>query len=297
MAHNRGLLNQQIHRPSILISGVIRIVLMQPTIHKPSMGILNMKQGEQKFSLARHVPSDQLRDVIKHFWIIRWDLTDQPPYEQGIVPNPCVNMVIEHGQTAIYGVEQYRYSHRLEGKGKVLGIKFRPGGFYPFAGLPISQITGRSMRLEDVFQADPRLIEQAVLSEDEDEDMVAAAEAFFLAHLPARDNNVAYLNRIIDRIQGDRHITKVDHVCEQFEVNKRKLQRLFQQYVGVTPKWVIRLYRLHDAAETIDYGSYQDLTRLSIDLGYYDQSHFIKDFKAIIGATPEEYTRRVLHAT
>ncbi|NEZ42472.1 helix-turn-helix domain-containing protein [Paenibacillus alvei] len=280
--------------PPILITGVIPIVHMQPAPSKPSMGILNMKQGEQKFTLARHSPSGDLCDVMKHFWVIHWDLTGQPPFEQEIVPNPCVNIVIEPNQTAIYGVAPNRYSQRLEGKGKVLGIKFKPGGFYPFVKQPIMQITGRSMRFEEIFQVDIRQFEQAVLSEDEDEGMIAVAETFFKSHLPLRDGNVAYLNRIIGRIQEDRSITKVDQVCEQFEVNKRKLQRLFQQYVGTTPKWVIRLYRLQNAAELIDNGIYEDILGLSADLGYYDQSHFIKDFKAIIGATPEEYMKRIL---
>ncbi|MOA57975.1 DNA-binding transcriptional activator FeaR [compost metagenome] len=72
-------------------------------------------------------------------------------------------------------------------------------------------------------------------------------------------------------------------------MNKRKLQRLFSQYVGVSPKWVLKLYRLQNAAEAMETGSERDWIKLSQDLGYYDQSHFIRDFKAMIGRTPDEY--------
>jgi len=77
-----------------------------------------------------------------------------------------------------------------------------------------------------------------------------------------------------------------------FKLSKRTLQRLFQQYVGVSPKWVIKRYRLHEAVERLAAGNEVDWTRLDLDLEYFDQAHFIKDFKAIIGKTPSEYTKQ-----
>ncbi|MNW05908.1 DNA-binding transcriptional activator FeaR [compost metagenome] len=69
------------------------------------------------------------------------------------------------------------------------------------------------------------------------------------------------------------------------------MQRLFDQYIGVSPKWVIRLYRIQDAAERLDNGTYGELVGLAMDLGYHDQAHFSKDFKNVTGQTPEEYLR------
>jgi AraC-like DNA-binding protein len=75
-------------------------------------------------------------------------------------------------------------------------------------------------------------------------------------------------------------------------MGKRTLQRLFSQYVGVSPKWVIKRYRLHEAADQLGAGEVVDWAKLAVDLGYFDQAHFIKDFKTIVGQTPAEYAKR-----
>ncbi|WP_339329315.1 helix-turn-helix domain-containing protein [Cohnella caldifontis] len=66
---------------------------------------------------------------------------------------------------------------------------------------------------------------------------------------------------------------------------------MFSRYVGVSPKWVIRRFRLQEAAELIDKDGASDWAALSAKLGYYDQAHFIKDFKAVTGRSPEAYAR------
>ncbi len=69
-------------------------------------------------------------------------------------------------------------------------------------------------------------------------------------------------------------------------INKRTLQRLFSQYVGVSPKWVIKRFRLLEAVGELSKNKKADWTKLALELGYFDQAHFIKDFKSIIGKTP-----------
>ena len=69
----------------------------------------------------------------------------------------------------------------------------------------------------------------------------------------------------------------------------RTIQRRFREYVGVGPKWVLQRYRLHDAAERMAGGQVADWPQLALDLGYFDQAHFINDFSAAIGTPPAEY--------
>src|SRR5690606_34247093 len=116
-------------------------------------------------------------------------------------------------------------------------------------------------------------------------------EDFLRARLPERDENIEWVNRIAAWISANRDITRVDQVVDRLHLSKRTLQRIFSRYVGVSPKWVIKRYRLHDAAEQLAGGQVVDLARLAGDLGYFDQAHFIKDFKAIIGKSPLAYTR------
>lgn len=259
---------------------------------RPSMGVLNLPEGEKKFLLTRHAPAEKLRFFVKHYWIVEWDLSGQPSYQQDVLPNPCVNMVVEHRKTAIFGVSPVKYSHLLEGKGKVFGVKFKPGGFYPFLKSPVSKLTGQSIGTLDILGIAPRQLEDNLLSLPGTEDMIRVMDTLLLGRLPNQDPNVVVLNELIDQIISHRELTTVKQLCQYAQMSMRTLQRAFNQYVGVSPKWVIQLYRLQNAAELLDYGNAPPLPELAAELGYFDQSHFIRDFKAIIGITPEEYIRR-----
>src|SRR5215213_1442350 len=100
-------------------------------IRKPA-GFLNQKAGEKRFRLSRHLPSHALRFFIEHYWIVRWDLRGREPYLQETLPHPCVHLVIERGRSGIVGVMTGKFSHLLADEGRVFGVKFRPGAFYPF---------------------------------------------------------------------------------------------------------------------------------------------------------------------
>lgn len=69
----------------------------------------------------------------------------------------------------------------------------------------------------------------------------------------------------------------------------RALQRLFSDYVGVSPKWVIRRLRLHQAAFRLASAEAFDLARLAQELGYFDQAHFTRDFTNLVGRPPAQY--------
>ena len=66
---------------------------------------------------------------------------------------------------------------------------------------------------------------------------------------------------------------------------------MFNDYVGVSPKWVIQRYRLQEAAERLAEGRATSLETLALELGFFDQAHFCRDFKALVGRTPAEYAR------
>ena len=91
---------------------------------------------------------------------------------------------------------------------------------------------------------------------------------------------------------ADRSLLKVEDACRALGHDIRSLQRLFQKEVGIGPKDVLRRYRLIEAAERL--AREPELTGASLagELGYADQAHFIRDYKAVIGVPPEVYRRR-----
>lgn len=264
--------------------------MMKSTIGKPR-GILNVKAGEKKFQLSRHLPAQDLSFFVELYWIVSWDLRGQEPYMQETLPYPCVHLVIEKDHSRVYGVETGRFTRLLENEGRVFGIKFKPGAFYPFVKSPISRLTNTSISFWDAFGVESKALEEALLSGEDEAEMIALAEKFLRERLPQQDKHILIINEIVDFIIAHREITKVDDVVSQFNLNKRTVQRLFRHYVGVSPKWVIKRYRLHEVAERLAEGEAVDWPRMVVELGYSDQAHFIKDFKAMVGRTPTEYAK------
>jgi AraC-like DNA-binding protein len=269
---------------------------MQSGIGQPR-GVLNLKAGEKKFHLSRHLPAQDLSFFVERYWIVSWDLRGQEPYVQETLPYPCVNLVFEKDQTKVFGVGTGKFSRLLENTGRVFGVKFKPGGFYPFVKSPVSKFTDSSISFRDAFGVDGEALEEAILSRGDEGEMKEIAESFLRERLPEEDEHVREINQVVDYIIAHQEITRVDDVVSRLNLNKRTLQRLFSQYVGVSPKWVIQRYRLHEVAERLADGEVVDGTRMALDLGYFDQAHFIKDFKAIVGKTPAEYARIVFEVS
>ena len=265
---------------------------MESTTGKPR-GVLNLKAGEKKFQLSRHLPTLDLSFFVERYWIVSWDLRGQEPYVQETLPYPCVNLVFEQGQTRVYGVETGKFARLLEGKGRVFGIKFKPGAFYPFIKVPVTRFTNTTASFRDVFGIDCRGLEDVILAQEDEGEMVQLAENFLRERLPERDEHVREINEIVDYIIAHQEITKVEDVVSQLDMNKRTLQRLFRRYVGVSPRWVIKRYRLHEVAERLAERGVVDWPGIVVELGYADQAHFIKDFKAIVGRTPGEYVKYI----
>jgi AraC-like DNA-binding protein len=259
-------------------------------------GILHVQDGPRDFLHARLLPSDELAFFVEHYWIVAWDLTGQAPHIAETLPYPSVHAVIEHDHSRLYGVTRGKFVRRMEDKGRVFGIKFRPGAFYPFVQSSISDFTDKVIPLDEVLGADAIVLERAMvpLADDEQDAMVDLAESFLRERLPPdHDDNVRLVNDIISCITSDREITKVDTVVSRTGVGKRQIQRLFSEYVGVSPKWVIKRFRMHEAIERLSSGHDVDWAQLALDLGYFDQAHFIKDFKAMVGRSPVEYAKRL----
>lgn len=259
-------------------------------------GILHPEACEGKFRLERYWPSQEVAHFVERYWTVRWALPEGVEHLQETLPNPCVNLVVEKGRSAVYGVAPGRFARVLKGAGSVFGIKFRPGGFYPFLKAPLSALRQQPLPLRELFGPGALELEAGLLALEDDAARVKLAEAFLKERLPERDERVEWVNRVVDAIVEEPGVTRVEQLATRFGVSPRTLQRLFHTYVGVGPKWVIMRYRLQEAVAELDRGS-RAWARLAADLGYFDQSHFVRDFKALVGKTPTEYieeARRLL---
>ncbi len=243
------------------------------------------------FAHSRHAAPALLASVVQHYWFVRWNVGDQPQTVETL-PHPNVHMVIESHQSRIGGIASGRFTRTLEGQDAVFGVKFRAGAFRPFLGRSVSSIADKTLPIASVFSGADEM-EQAVRARPDPEDKIAVMNAFLAARLPPADTNVDRVARIVDSIVHDRTITRVEDLAERETMGVRALQRLFGDYVGASPKWVINRYRMHEAVELIAAGTPPDWSALALDLGYFDQAHFIRDFKSLVGQSPAEYTKGV----
>jgi AraC-like DNA-binding protein len=253
--------------------------------------LLDPALAAQKLRLARYVPAADLKYFIEYFWVVEWDQRGQPPHEQKTLPYPCVHLVFEAAKTAIFGVMRGAFARQVEGAGRVLGVRFRPGGFRGVLGSPVAGITDQTVPLSRVYEFDVEAVEAAVLGAADDTAMVTTAEHFLRTRRPEADKNIELVQGIVERIANDRNLNRVDELAAQVKLGERALQRLFNEYIGVSPKWVIRRSRLHDAAARLANAEDVNLTHLAAELGYSDQAHFTRDFKALVGRSPSDYRR------
>jgi AraC-like DNA-binding protein len=260
-------------------------------VEEEPRGVLGLRAGQRSFEVTRGRPGPALAELVEHYWTVRWDLTGRDPHTQHTLPHPSVHLVAERDRSGIMGVLTGRFTRELEGRGRAFGIKFRPAGFHPFLGAPVSSLTDRRVPVAEVFGPAGDGLVADLLAAPGDPELAATAEAFLLARLPDPDPNVPAVNQVVDLIMADRDITQVQQVTDRTGIGIRRLQRLFATYAGVTPKWVIQRSRLHEAVERLDQGGHVDLGFLARDLGYFDQAHFARDFRASVGRPPTAYTR------
>lgn len=255
----------------------------------PPRGILHRRSDAPLTGYARYWPDDDLAAFVEHLWTVEWDVERLSIAE--VLTHPSVQLVVELGDSRVAGVYTTRFVRRTEGKGRVLGVKFRPGGFRPFFDRPVSDLQDRALPLADVFGAAADGLEPRVLAHAGHAEAFAVIQEFLRRRRPRPDPIVELLGRIAERAATDREIVRVEQLTREFGLGLRKLQRLFDDYVGVSPKWVIQRYRLHEAAERIARGGVEDFADLALELGYADQAHFIRDFKKLVGRSPAEYAR------
>ncbi len=252
--------------------------------------MLDERQAAERFGNARYWPAADLSELVEHYWIVSWDLRGQPAHEQETLPHPAVHLVFEPEGTRLYGVFTRRFSRRLTGAGRAVGVRFRPAGFRPLLGAPVRSLTDRVVPAAPLLGPDAART-AAALPDLRDEAAATRVEDLLRRHRPAPDPRVDLVNRIVAQITADRAVLAVGDVARPFGLSPRTLQRLFREYVGVGPKWVIKRCRLHDAVERLAAGGPADWARLARELGYFDQAHLIHDFKAMVGRTPAEYAR------
>ncbi|WP_035700145.1 DUF6597 domain-containing transcriptional factor, partial [Glycomyces tenuis] len=201
-------------------------------------GLLRPQEAARYIELRRYPVEGALGGYVERFWSVRWDLPEGASYESVVIPHPAVNLSFMPVLGAeVHGPGTAISRHPLTGAGRVFGAKFRPGGFAAFTGEETAALPDWTIGAAALYGPEADELNAVVVSGG-DRDAARLVSAFLSARLPERpDPRYERLLRIVAAMLEDRSITRVDQAAERFAISPKSVQRLFQSYIGLGPKW------------------------------------------------------------
>jgi AraC-like DNA-binding protein len=283
-------------------------------IQDDSRGILDPWLLRQRVAFARYPPTPALDGLVDRFWAVRWDLPDGTAHRQEVLTHPSVNLSVgtpdaRTGRTApeakVTGVATDLVDRELAGRGWTVAAMTTVGGFGAFVDEPVSSLVGRAVDVDAVPGLDGGALVGAVTGAggatgDPDDGGREPARVAVLARLleelvdaadPSRVGQAREVAAVARIAETDREVRRLDDLAARAGVTPRALQRLFARHAGVSPTWVLRRYRLLEAAEAVRAGERVVWADVASALGYADQAHLVREFRAALGRTPEAYAR------
>jgi AraC-like DNA-binding protein len=175
----------------------------------------------------------------------------------------------------------------------ILIIRFRPGAARDFLPVSVHTLADRATPLEDLWGATAEDFVDEASREIEITELVAIAERHLLAHMRAPGDATAVVRRCVDALERAHGGLSLDDLREVGGLTERQLERLFKEYVGISPKRLSRILRLDylvSAVRNLDAVDWHDLI---VMLNYCDQPHLIREFKDFIGMSPASFRKEM----
>ncbi|HXA56586.1 MAG TPA: helix-turn-helix domain-containing protein [Candidatus Acidoferrum sp.] len=256
-----------------------------------------------------HTPGAPLSAFVKCFWY--WKGEQQAHKKERLMPSgePCVIFTLRDDSIRIYDPENIgRHSSygnavfsgaRTEGfvidtdqQERTFGIAFHPGGAFPFFREPACETRNLAVPLDCFWGASVGRMRQHLLDARSAHEMFAVAERDLLERLKrplALHAAVAAGRREFCRAP---HMAAIARVVDQTGLSQRRFIELFHDQIGLTPKTFCRVRRFQRVLQSVHGTKGAEWAQVALDCGYYDQAHFIHDFRAFSGVTPNEYLKR-----
>ncbi len=259
-------------------------------MNKQPIGVLSTI--DRPFQMQRIPATGKLANYLEYFWLVTWSIPQGQSFISENLPHPSVHVVYEPGNSGIFGPVKGLFRKELSGSGRVIGARVKAGLFHELYKKPVSSLTNQTLNFSEVFNISSEQLEQKLNGlTDINQAQIEFAKILSLEiehrNLPCK--KALQVHRILNDIEANRLLLTVEQLSAEYELSMRQLERPFQQYVGLTPKWVLRLYRLQQLADQVVSGDNFDWANLALKLGYFDQAHCIRDFKKMTGKTPSQY--------
>ena len=171
----------------------------------------------------------------------------------------------------------------------LIGVRLRAGGAWPFIGLPLSEFTGRVVELDAILGREIDRLRDDLGEAFDDEARFDLMESWLLEQMRARPQPPRAVNYALDVIRRGGDPARIGQIANEVGLSHKHLLREFDRCVGLKPKVFARICSFQRAINWIGHKPSIDWADAAVACGYYDQAHFINEFRALSGLTPGEY--------
>jgi AraC-like DNA-binding protein len=254
-----------------------------------------------------HIPKPPLSSFVELFWFYD-GFPARSHKKERLMPDGSVELVInlKDDEARIYDREDLDKYDRLPGallcgphssffvidtaeQDSVMGIHFKPGGAFPFFKLPADKLHNLHVSLEDLWKAEARFLRERLLEAPTPEEKFKVLEDCLLAQALKPLERHRAVNFALGLFRNIHTAPAMAQVSDQIGISSRRFIQLFSSEVGLTPKLFCRVRRFQRVLQQIHTGAEFDWVDLAASCGYFDQAHFIHDFKEFAGINPTTY--------
>ena len=250
-------------------------------------------------------PSNILAPYIKRYWAIENRLDKGEKCVQRIIPTgltelllyftprPKVlnsNRYLSHN-VALYGHHNNFYDIELSGELSVFSIVFEPQGLMQFFKFPLHEICNQNVPLQYINGQAGRDLEEKMAEANTFQQRVNIAEIYFYNLLKNNymDFEFRRINHVVELIKKTHGTINVSLLASKACLSRKQFERIFSQQIGISPKQYMKIIRFQYAIFQKQQNNDLSMTELIYESGYFDQPHFINDFKSFCGLTPKQY--------
>ncbi|MBS1659598.1 MAG: helix-turn-helix transcriptional regulator [Bacteroidetes bacterium] len=249
------------------------------------------------------IPGSTLRQYVKCYYIYESD--SEAAFDDTVFPSGCMEIIFNlgtgHWQTApggsnfithpgieLWGQITRPLPVRSIGKNTMLGIRFFSHSAAYFLHEQMDKLNNQVLDVSDVSGQAMRELHARLLEAETWNKRIELIETFLLyslSHSESRLSKVTLVSNVMKELRKEDFFDNINTVASRYGITSRYLQKLFLQHTGLTPKLYSKINRFQNSLRLIAKKDIS-LTSVAYDCGYFDQSHFIREFKSFTGLTP-----------
>jgi AraC-type DNA-binding domain-containing proteins len=211
-------------------------------------------------------------------------------YKNPFVVYHSDNSILKQPQSIISGLSNTFSDVSTNGETGVVFISFYPTGACHFFNFPLSEIANQSLDMSDVLGSEIRRIEETLYYANSMNEKISVIENFLIRrYSPIPSHDHLLIQKGIEIIKDYKGQINASSLSGFLSITSKTLERKSLQYLGKTTKQIIKLIRFQEVLSDFSKNKDLILTERAYNNGYFDQSHFIHDFKTYSGYTPKEF--------